>query len=62
MNLNRALFVGNLTANPELIYTPKGTKCELFCVFVPRVPSAYIAELPSPGQKSQERVQLKKCR
>ena len=25
MNLNKALFVGNLTANPELIYTPKGT-------------------------------------
>ena len=25
MNLNKALFVGNLTANPELIHTPKGT-------------------------------------
>jgi single-strand DNA-binding protein len=25
MNLNKALFVGNLTADPELIYTPKGT-------------------------------------
>jgi single-strand DNA-binding protein len=25
MNLNRAIFVGNLTANPELIHTPKDT-------------------------------------
>jgi len=25
MNLNKAIFVGNLTANPELIHTPKGT-------------------------------------
>ena len=25
MNLNKALFVGNLTADPELIHTPKGT-------------------------------------
>ena len=25
MNLNKALFVGNLTANPEIIHTPKGT-------------------------------------
>ena len=25
MILNKALFVGNLTANPELIHTPKGT-------------------------------------
>ena len=24
MNLNKAIFVGNLTANPELIHTPKG--------------------------------------
>jgi single-strand DNA-binding protein len=25
MNLNKALFAGNLTSDPELIYTPKGT-------------------------------------
>jgi single-strand DNA-binding protein len=25
MNLNKVLFVGNLTADPELIHTPKGT-------------------------------------
>ena len=25
MNLNKTIFVGNLTANPELIHTPKGT-------------------------------------
>jgi single-strand DNA-binding protein len=25
MNLNKALFVGNLTSDPELVYTPKGT-------------------------------------
>jgi len=25
MNLNKAIFVGNLTADPELIHTPKGT-------------------------------------
>jgi single-strand DNA-binding protein len=25
MNLNKALFAGNLTSNPELIRTPKGT-------------------------------------
>jgi single-strand DNA-binding protein len=25
MNLNKAIFVGNLTANPEIIHTPKGT-------------------------------------
>src|SRR6516225_8662865 len=25
MNLNKAIFVGNLTADPEVIHTPKGT-------------------------------------
>jgi len=25
MNLNKVLFAGNLTADPELIHTPKGT-------------------------------------
>jgi single-strand DNA-binding protein len=25
MNLNKAIFAGNLTANPELVRTPKGT-------------------------------------
>jgi single-strand DNA-binding protein len=25
MNLNKTLFIGNVTGNPELVYTPKGT-------------------------------------
>src|ERR1700693_5960640 len=32
----------------------------IFCVVVPRVPDACLAECPSPGQKSQERARLKK--